>query len=54
MYNTLLVESGQNFIIITNLNNKAIISQNGIMLRCTHEKSTNQDRQEINNSDWLL
>ena len=54
MYNTLLVEGGQSSIMIAILNNKAIVSQNIFMLKCARGSITNQDRQEIDNSDWLL
>lgn len=46
----LLVEGGRSSI----LNNKAIVSQNGFMLKCARRSITNQYRQEIKNSDWLL
>ena len=36
------------------LNNKAIVSQNVVMLKCARGSIINQDRPEINNSDWLL
>lgn len=45
----LLVEGGRSSI----LNNKAIVSQNGFMLKCARRSITNQYRQEIKNSDWL-
>ena len=40
--------------MIAILNNKAIISQNVFILKCACGSITNQDRLEINNSDWLL
>ena len=54
MYNTLLVEGGQSSIMIAILNNNTIVSQNVFMLKCARKIITNQDRREINNSDWLL
>lgn len=50
----LLVEGGRSSMMIAILNNKAIVSQNGFMLKCARRSITNQYRQEIKNSDWLL
>lgn len=50
----MLVAGKWSFIIITILNNKAIISQNDFMLKYICGNITNQNRPEINNSNWLL
>ena len=40
--------------MIAILSNKAIVSQNVFMLKCARGSIINQDRQQINNSNWLL